>query len=74
MRDDARRLLDELPDDEMTLVVQFLRAIKLAPSKLDRVPPVDPVVDAALTELVSISEDAGLYTQDYADYYARFRE
>jgi hypothetical protein len=74
MRDDARQLLDDLPDEEMTLVVQFLRSVKALPSKQRRLRPIDPGVDSALTDLVRTSEDLGLYQQDYSDYYARFQD
>lgn len=74
MRDDARRLLDDLPEDDMPAVVRLLKAVKARRHHQRYSAMVDAKTDEALSELVELSEDAGLYQIDYSDYVAKFNQ
>ena len=70
MRDDARRILDDLSDDDMPAVLRLLVSVKARRHRANYA--VDLNTDEALTYLVRLSEDEGLYKADYSGYLAQF--
>lgn len=74
MRDDARRLLDDLPEDDMPAVLRLLAAVKARRHHKRFSAAVDPETDEALTDLVRLSEESGQYQLDYSDYAAKFNQ
>jgi hypothetical protein len=61
MRDDARRIFDDLPDEDMPVVLHMLASMRGRQQKLRVSDLLSPEREAALSHLTASSQEIGLY-------------